>query len=202
MGTEYWRLHPNEHIYEEARLISMLNDGSEYAFQLIYDRYRNRIYKLAVRYLSSPVLAQEIVQDVFLKLWFERTNIRHGHPLEAWLVTVAKNQLINQLKKLARDWRSVDNAAIIDKLSENPIFDKLKEKEYQELLNKAIDSLPVQQKTVYTLARNEQLSYVRIAEKMGISPLTVKTHMSRALEHIRTFLAERGILFLGIFLFL
>jgi RNA polymerase sigma-70 factor (ECF subfamily) len=180
----------------------MLNGDSEYAFQLIYDRHRNRIYKLAVRYLSSPVLAQEVVQDVFLKLWFERKNIRHEHPLESWLVTVAKNQLINQLKKLARDWRAVNNTGMIDRLSENPIFDNLKEKEYRELLNKAIDALPDKQKAVYTLARNEQLSYLQIAEKLGISPLTVKTHMSRALEHIKSYLVERGILFLALFLFL
>ncbi|MBS1565274.1 MAG: sigma-70 family RNA polymerase sigma factor, partial [Bacteroidetes bacterium] len=176
-------MHPNEHKYEEVRLISMLNEGSEYAFQLIYDRYRNRIYKLAVRYLSSPVLAQEIVQDVFLKLWFERANIRWEYPLEGWLVTVARNQLINQLKKLARDWRAIDEAGIIDTLSENPIFDRLKEKEYQQLLNKAIESLSDKQKEVYRLVRHEQLSYLRVAEKMNISPLTVKTHMARALEH-------------------
>jgi RNA polymerase sigma-70 factor (ECF subfamily) len=201
MDTDYWRLHPNEHKYEEARLISMLNDSSEYAFQLIYDRYRNRIYKLAVRYLSSPVLAQEIVQDVFLKLWFERANIRREYPLESWLITVARNQLINQLKKLARDWRSVGDAGILERLSEDPL-DTIKDREYQEMLNEAIESLPEKQKAVYTLARNEQLSYLRIAEKLNISPLTVKTHMARALDHIRSFLAERGILFLAIFLFL
>jgi RNA polymerase sigma-70 factor (ECF subfamily) len=55
---------------------------------------------------------------------------------------------------------------------------------------------------VYTLARNEQLSYLQIAERLGISPLTVKTHMSRALEHIKSYLVERGILFLALFLFL
>ncbi|WEK33956.1 MAG: RNA polymerase sigma-70 factor [Candidatus Pseudobacter hemicellulosilyticus] len=194
-------MHQNEHIYEEAKLIALLNDGSEYAFQLIYDRYRNRIYRLAVKYLSSPLLAQEIVQDVFLKLWFERANIRTGRPIESWLVTVAKNMIINQLKKLARDWKAAGALKGINTITENPIFDGLKEKEYQALLNKAIDGLSDMQKAVYRLAREEQLSYLRIAEQLNISPLTVKTHMSRALDHIKSFFAERGILFLAAFLF-
>jgi DNA-directed RNA polymerase specialized sigma24 family protein len=79
-------LHPTEQSYEEARLIALLADDSEYAFQLLFDRHRNRIYHTAIRYLKSPVLAQEVVQDVFLKLWFERRNIRQGLPLEAWLL--------------------------------------------------------------------------------------------------------------------
>jgi RNA polymerase sigma-70 factor (family 1) len=194
-------LHLNEHIYEETKLISLLNEGSEYAFQLIYDRYRNRIYKLAVKYLSSPVLAQEIVQDVFLKLWFERATIRKEYPVESWLVTVAKNMLINQLKKLARDWKAADSLHAIEPVAENPIFDKLKEKEYQGLLMEAIAGLSDKQRAVYLLSREEGMSYLRIAETLNISPLTVKTHMARALEHIRSFLTERGVLFAVLFFF-
>jgi RNA polymerase sigma-70 factor (family 1) len=194
-------LHLNEHKYEEHKLISLLNDGSEYAFQLIYDRYRNRIYKLAVRYLSSPVLAQEVVQDVFLKLWFERANIRKDSPVEGWLVVVSRNLLINQLKKIAKDWRAADAFRETIALAENPVFDKLKEKEYQAMLEEAIAGLSDKQREVYRLARNEQMSYLRIADQLNISPLTVKTHMARALEHIKSFLAEKGALFIALYFF-
>ncbi|MEJ7678204.1 MAG: hypothetical protein WKG06_10155 [Segetibacter sp.] len=58
-------MHYDQHKYEEAKLVSLLAEDSEYAFQLIYDRYCNRIYQISIRYLKSPLLAQELVQDVF-----------------------------------------------------------------------------------------------------------------------------------------
>lgn len=60
----------NQFNFEESRLISLLQEGSEYDFQLIYDKYRNRIYQTAINFLKSPIIAQDVVQDVFMKLWF------------------------------------------------------------------------------------------------------------------------------------
>ncbi len=95
----------NEEKYEEAKLINLLANDSEYAFQLLYDRHRNRIYRLSTKFLKSPILAQEVVQDVFLKLWMTRKEINANKPLEAWLFTVAKNTLINRFKKLSKGVR-------------------------------------------------------------------------------------------------
>ncbi len=170
----------------------MLAQGSEYAFQLLYDRYRNRIYQTAIRYLKSPLLAQEVVQDVFLKLWFERTNIKEGQCIEAWLYTVAKNNLINRLKKIAREWKTIDGLKLITETAVNNTDNKVQESQYNELLQKAIQSLPEQQQKVFQLARYERLTYAQIGERMSISPLTVKTHMTRALAHIKAYLSHHG----------
>ncbi len=97
-----------EERYEQSKLIALLSEDSEYAFQLLYDRYRNRIYKLSLRFLKSSILAQEIVQDVFLKLWFSRKNIDADKRLEAWLLAIAKNALINRFKKLANEGNGVN----------------------------------------------------------------------------------------------
>lgn len=179
-------MHHDHQIYEEAHLITLLADDSEYAFQLMYDRYRNRIYQTAIRYLKSPLLAQEVVQDVFLKLWIERKNIKIDQPLEAWLYTVAKNNLINRLKKIASEWKALSNLKFITQQSVSSTSAKIEDAQYNALLQKAILSLPQQQQTVFCLARHEHLTYMQIGEKMGISPLTVKKHMSRALLHIKT----------------
>lgn len=191
----------NKDIYEDKKLISLLNEGDESAFNIIYDRYRNRIYSQALRYLSSPVIAQEIVQDVFLKLWLERADIRKEAPVEAWLFVVARNLLINQLKKMARDWKALDLMTAGHVEEKNSVFDNLKEKEYEQLLNQVIEELPEKQRLVYQLARFDQMPYVQIARYLNISPLTVKTHMARALQHIRSFLAEKGVLFLAFYFF-
>ena len=185
----------DQQLYEEARLITLLADDSEYAFQLLFDRYRNRIYQTAIRYLKSPVLAQEVVQDVFLKLWFERKNIRKDMPVEAWLFTIAKNNLLNRLKKLASEWKALKNLKLpTSQVADSP-EDKVQESQYDQLLQEALQTLSDQQQTVFLLSRNEHLTYAQIAEKMDISPLTVKTHMSRALDAIRSYFMSRGELF-------
>jgi RNA polymerase sigma-70 factor (ECF subfamily) len=171
--------------FEESRLISLLNEGSEYAFQLIYDKHRNRIYQTAIKFLKSPIIAQDLVQDVFMKLWFERHKIEPSKPLEAWLYTVAKNNILNKLRKIANDWKAIDLLSHTILQSENNTDLKLTEGEFKRNLESAISKLSEQQKTVFILSRYEKLTYIQIGEKMGISPLTVKTHLSRALFAIK-----------------
>lgn len=178
-------MHYDQHKYEEAKLVSLLAEDSEYAFQVIYDRHSNRIYQTSIRYLKSPLLAQELVQDVFLKLWLERKHLRQDLPVEAWLYTVAKNNLLNRIKKIANDWKAISYLKLSAPQIVNNTDDKLRDAQYNELLKQAIEGMSEQQQKVFHLARLEQLTYLQIAEKMGISPLTVKTHMSRALEHIK-----------------
>lgn len=177
----------------ESQLITLLAKGSEYAFKVLYNQYSNRIYKHAQRYLKSPVLAQEIVQDVFLKLWFERTKIKADKPIEAWLITVTRNKLINQFRKLSRE-RIKDNcfdiAMITDK---SDTEEKIISTELENQINTIINRLPQMQKQVYTFAKVEDLSYNEIAGRLKISPLTVKTHMARALVYIRKSLKQYGI---------
>lgn len=176
--------------------MSLLSQDSEYAFQLIYDRYRNRIYQIAMGYLKSPLLAQEVVQDVFLKLWFERGKLNADQPIESWLYTVAKNNLVNRLKKITREWKAMDGLKLLTERSIDNAAYKIQESEYNRLLQEAILELPWQQRKVFQLARYEQLTYIQIGEKMNISPFTVKTHMSRALAHIKAYLSVHGDLFL------
>jgi RNA polymerase sigma-70 factor (ECF subfamily) len=195
-------VYQNEQSYEEAKLITLLAEDSEYAFQLLFDRHRNRIYHTAIRYLKSPVLAQEVVQDVFLKLWFERKNIRQELPLEAWLFTIAKNNLLNRLKKVANEWKALNNLRLTSNQSINITEDIVQESQYNQLLQEAIKSLAEQQRKVFLLARTEHLTYSQIGEKLGISPLTVKTHMSRALENIKAYFASQGEVFLSVLFFL
>lgn len=180
--------------YEESKLILLLADDSEYAFQLIYDRHRNRIYKTAIRFLKSPILAQEVVQDVFLKLWFSRKNMNATQPIEAWLHTVAKNNIINRLKKISNEWKAMTELPLITTYSNNTTENTVQEAEYTAILNAAISSLSEQQKKAFLLSRNENMTYIQIGEALELSPLTVKTHISRALSHIKNSLAEKGII--------
>lgn len=186
----------NQLNFEESRLITLLHEDSEYAFQLIYDKYRNRIYQTALKFLKSPIIAQDVVQDVFMKLWFERHRIEPSKPVEAWLLTVAKNNILNKLRKIANDWKATDTLSHSIFQSINDTENKLQEAEFKQNLEAVVSKLPEQQKIVFILSRFKKLTYIQISDKMGISPLTVKTHLSRALVTIKKHFESKGLMLL------
>ncbi len=184
---------PAEEKYEESTLLSLLAQDSEYAFQLVFDRYRNTIYKVAMLYVKSPVIAEEIVQDVFLKLWFQRKNLTEIRSLESWLFILTKNLTINCLKKIAHEWTAREKWVKENEFIADAADLRILNAEYKLLLNKAVDNLSPQQQQIYRLAKEQGLSYDVIARQLAISPLTVKTHMARALASIRHFFQQNGI---------
>jgi RNA polymerase sigma-70 factor (family 1) len=178
--------------YEESTLLSLLAQDSEYAFQLIFDRHRNNIYKVAMLYVKSPVMAEEIVQDVFLKLWFQRRQLTEMRSLDSWLFILTRNLTLNCLKKIAHEWTAREKWIRQNEQSENNTDHKVLNAEYNQLLQQAISHLSPQQQQVYRLAKEQGLSYDAIAQQLSVSPLTVKTHMARALASIRLFLQQNG----------
>ncbi len=187
--------------YEESTLLSLLSQDSEYAFQFVFDRYRNKTYKVAMMYVKSPAIAEEIVQDVFLKLWYQRKNLTEIRSLESWLFTLTRNLTFNCLKKIAHEWTAREKWIELNVLSENTADHKILNKEYQELLQQAISHLSEQQQQVYRLGKQEGFSYDDIGKHLSISPLTVKTHMARALASIRSFFHQNAELFILFIIF-
>jgi RNA polymerase sigma-70 factor (family 1) len=143
-------------------------------------------------YVKSPVIAEEIVQDVFLKLWFQRKNLTEIRSLESWLFTITKNLTLNCLKKIGHEWTAREKWVKENDLSENNTDHKILNAENQQLLHQAIQQLSPQQQQVYKLAKEQGLSYEAIGKQLDISTGTVKTHMARALASIRLFLQQNG----------
>ena len=114
-----------------------------------------------IKYLKSPIIAQDVVQDVFLKLWFERNSIIQNKPLEAWLYTVAKHNILNKLRKIANDWKAIDNIAYTQLNNIDNADFKLLENEYKRHLDLALSQLSEQQRLAFALSRNEKFSYFK-----------------------------------------
>ncbi len=177
----------------ESIVMTMLAEDSEHALRLLYNRYHLKIYRLSIRYLKSSVLAQEIVQDVFLKLWFERKNMKVELPVEAWLVTVTKNKLINQFKKMASEKNAIEGYTHHAKDSEAETEQKLLSGEFEKRVQDLVKSLPPMQQQVYHYAKVEGLSYNDTAARLNISALTVKTHLARVMEKFRKTLLGKDV---------
>jgi RNA polymerase sigma-70 factor (family 1) len=179
---------PRNATYNEEELLRLLKGGSEFAFAQIFDRYRPQVYRTARRFLKSTELAEEIVQEVFLKLWLKREVIGEIERLDAFLYTMSRNLTFDALRKLSTEMVAKKDISLGAEQSEDIADHALQETQYSELLQQAVSLLPPQQKQVFHLAKVEGLSHEAIAQQMNISRLTVKAHMAKALQSIRNHL--------------
>ncbi|RXK85419.1 RNA polymerase sigma factor [Filimonas effusa] len=177
-----------EHVPEEKELLQLLSRDSEYAFAVLFDKYRKRVYGTALLFLKNPEAAEEIVQEVFLRLWQKRKALQPIQYLNSYINAMTRNLVIDQVRKMDFEeaYKKVSAAAA-------PVNDadfKVRDNESTQLLARAIESLPERQRAVYELARIKGLSQEEIAAELSISKHTVKVHMSAALQSIRTYLSS------------
>lgn len=138
--------------------------------------------RLANRIVNDRAGAEDIVQDVFLKVWNSRDNIQTDRPLEGYLYTATTNASLNYLDSLSRlnKFRKEFRPSTEEKTSQN-----ISLKELQLEVQKALDRLPPKCKVIFVLSRFEELRYKQIAEHLNISVKTVENQMGKALEIMR-----------------
>lgn len=172
---------------DERLLLERVAAGDEKAFAVVVERYWKNIYGQALTYVKSTHQAQDIVQEVFIKIWEKRQSLDRIERFDSFLFIVARNHIISELRKkialpLERDMLEMvrEEGALPDK--------QLSLKQLQQHLAMAITHLPPQQKVAYLLSRDENLSFEAIAQRMGLSRETIKKHICRALNSIRTYI--------------
>lgn len=180
-----------------APILLLVSQGDEQAFTRLFERYYNQVYTYIAPLADSETLTQEIVQDVFMKIWAHRAQLAEVSYFRAYLLTVARNHALNCLKRLAREKKKekswVDEVL---KLAVNPA-EESDNIDYHNLIDAAVDLLPPQQKKIYTLSRLHKMKQVDIAVALGISLETVKKHMVLALRFIKNNLTQSISLWLG-----
>jgi RNA polymerase sigma-19 factor, ECF subfamily len=178
---------PAEPLYREKALLDQIAQGDENAFRTIFDHYRDNIYSFALKVLRHEAMAEETVQDVFLKIWINRAGLSAIRNFADFLFIVARNHTFNSLRRLARE-RKISSVGPEDLQIEGVSAEAtVLQRDYDRVLQQAVALLPPQQKLVYTLSRQHGLSREEIAEQMNISAGTVKAHMGQALRSIRTY---------------
>jgi RNA polymerase sigma-70 factor (ECF subfamily) len=182
----------------ENELLLLVAEGDEKAFRQLFDHYWNKIYSVALTLTKSTALSEEIVQDVFLKIWLKREQLPSVEKFDGFLFTVAKNHIYNELRKKTMEQPFVEHLEqhFLESSALPEQFMLLKET--KQLIDRAVQQLPDQQRAVYELSRNEGLDYITIAAQLGISRSTVKNHMTKALQFLRQYLnMHRGELVLA-----
>jgi RNA polymerase sigma-70 factor (ECF subfamily) len=178
-------------IYTEQELLKLVAEGDKNAFTQVYNNYRNKIYSIAFELTESTTVAEEIVQDTFLKIWVKRESLLEVEHFRAYLFTITRNYVFTALKRIARK-ESIEVSAIQDvPLYDHDTEDRVLNNEYTRILQAAIDRLPEQQKQVYNLIKKEGLKREEAAAALHLSPETVKTHLAQAMRSIRTYCLAR-----------
>lgn len=166
------------------QLSKLMSSGDEKAFRKLYDLYYDKIFAVSLSFTKSQVISEEIVQDVFLKIWLKREVFSGVHDFEAYLFITARNHILNCLRSRMKEVVFLDYLHSYFVVSED-VTSTLHTKEIHKFIAEARELLPPQQRRVFELSRYEGLNYQAIAEKLDISTLTVKSHMTKALNFIR-----------------
>ena len=178
--------------YSDKLLVKELSEDNEKAFRVLFDMYRQDIYSYSISILKHKLYAEEIVQDVFLKVWMHRDRLNPDLSFKSYIFTIARNLSFNFLSKAAND--KILREAVFYKSQKlyNHIDDILLDADYKKIREEAIDQLTPNRRVIFEMSRNEGKSYLAISQELGISINTVKNQMSKALETIRSFLLVNG----------
>jgi len=194
-------LNKTEYI-SEIDWIQSLKKGDLRAFNELFDRYGKRLYHFSMGYLKSTADAEEIVQEVFLKIWNNREELSVQKSFESYLFTIAKNGILNTIRK------SKSEQVYLNYIKIHPeknvlLDDELNFNELEKAYKEAVEQLSPRRKEIFLLSREQSLSNAEIAEKMNISVKTVENQMTLALSEIRKDLRSlgfSGIIFFELFL--
>lgn len=178
----------------DHELIVLLQKEDRIAFRELYNRYVKQLHFFILRTSKSPALAEDIVHDVFLKIWENRSQIRTDHAFKSYVFTIARNQLLNLLKRVKNESYILDEIMKHTVPAVNTTELQLNFNESNSIIQEAIDKLPPQSKAIFNRCKIEGKSYKQVAEEMGITEGTVNTQMVRALKSIKKYILLRGTL--------
>lgn len=177
----------------EQDVLAKIAEGDQYAFTLLFKSYQQYIFVYGRKLTRSDEMAEEIVQDVFLKLWINREVLKSVDNIGAYLNTLTKNHSLNVLRKLARAAKSDEQVKMRATELDNSTVQQLNYNETKQMIDEVVAKLPEQQRRVYTYCHIEGMKYEEVAAEMNISARTVQAHMTQALKKIREHLRDHAV---------
>lgn len=171
--------------YSDDELIGLLKLGDLSAFTAIHMRYYGVLYSHAYKRLPDREELKDILQDIFIYIWNNRESINFNVNLQAYLYTAIRNRILNVFKsqKIKSDYIASFEEFVA---GNEPMPDEaLRHKELLSIIDAEVSSLPPQMRTIFELSRRANLSHKEIAEKLNISPLTVRKQVNNSLKILR-----------------
>lgn len=187
----------NDDYNDNNVLIDALKNGDEKAYSYLIDTYHHKLCVYANSLVKNIYSAEDIVQNVFIKVWEQRTRLKSDHALKSFLYKLVYNEFIDLYRKnqslfsLEKSYYDALNSIVFEDDSES--FQRV-----LNVVNKEIQNLPPKCKEVFILSKKEGLTNIEIAEHLDVSVKTVEAQITKAFSILRTSLEEKvkNVLFL------
>lgn len=184
---------PPMELYNDPELLEGISKGDQHSFGELVTRQWPQVYGTALRLTRSPEEAKDLAQDMFLKLWENRHKLPGVKNINTFIYVAARNLVMDHLEK--KVLTTVNIEYLVDYFQESNVADGQRRLEFKELENAisgAIQALPEKVREVFVLHRFEGLNHAEIAKKLGISEVSSKTYIVRALKDIRQYLSRHS----------
>lgn len=170
----------------EAELLAAVRMGCKASFEKIYRLYKSKVYWNIRRQINDPAIAEELMQDVFIKIWEKKTGLDLEKPFGAYLFRIGKSRVIDFCRKAKRDKAVMDSLQMIaTEISDEPMESNLSQDE-GDFLRQAIDLLSPQRKKIFMLCKLEGKSYEEVSKLIGISTSTISDHIVKATKILKS----------------
>lgn len=187
----------------DNNLISQLRNGNKTAFKLLFEKYGTRLYQFSLRYLRDKEDAEDLLNEVFLKIWENRNNIKTDTSFQSYLFTIAYNNIRQRFLKRSREEKYIQVFAeeyLADSSKEDDQLDYLL---FVQKIHEIIELLPARRMEIFKMNYKEEFKSQEIAEKLGLSEQFVKNQLSLARKFIISKIKDdsnlAGILFFYLF---
>ena len=179
---------------EAQALVKALKEGNQLAFSIVYKMYAAQTFSLAFKYLLNKELAEDAVQNLFLKLWLKKEEIDETKPINRYLFTMLKNDLLNTLRDSKKNiYLLEDCLSMVLELEDDSQNENLKQ-EQMNIIQQALEQLSPQRRKVFEMKVSGKYSNQEIADKLNLSINTIKFQYSQSLKQIRSTVGELSLL--------
>lgn len=176
--------------YSNIDPISSIKNGNEAAFEKVFKTYFRNLHAFAYTFMKDDIIAEEIVQNVFFRIWEKKEQLQIDDSLKAYLYRSVHNESLNHLKHLKiKNSFQLQYLGNMESLNQDA-SNQMVAAELENDIQKAISELPPQCRTIFQMSRFEQLKYQQIADQLNISIKTVENQMGKALKVLRSKLVE------------
>lgn len=172
---------------DEKALFRLVAEGDKEAFRKLFHSYNKLLQPFVVKLTRSPQAAEEVLQEVFLKIWLHRERLTEVERPRAYIIRIVSNESMNYLRSQAKDYRLFEEIRPLLVVESPSPEEMLFYRETEVQLQEAVERLPLACRQIYRMSREQSKRIPEIATELNLSNSTVKNQLVKALKSIRLF---------------